>query len=191
MSVVRRLGAGALAGAMALLIATPFVGDAASAPLGAAQDVALAATPAAQQDQDPRQVAPVPDGCSSVRAMIKGTTGNDRLVGTPGRDIIDGSTGNDVIDGAGDDLILMGGSTGNDTPSWAAVPSRSRSRADRETTFCAVTRATTSRFQRRPAWTPVLGEDGDDLRLPEHNAQANWSPPHQGKARWRIQLSCS
>src|SRR5262245_28395109 len=48
-----------------------------------------------------------------VMAMIKGTTGNDRLVGTSTYDTINGDAGDDTIDGgAGNDKIS--GGAGND-----------------------------------------------------------------------------
>lgn len=113
--LVRRLGQGAVAGATALLLATPFAGAAAPAALSVFGDAALAAAPAAQSTQAPHQAAPpVPGRCPTDRVTIRGTTGKDRLVGTPGRDVIDGSTGDDVIDGAGGDDLILGG-TGNDT----------------------------------------------------------------------------
>lgn len=47
-------------------------------------------------------------------AVIKGTTGNDRLVGTSAYDTISGDFGDDVIDGGGGNDKMAGG-YGNDT----------------------------------------------------------------------------
>ena len=88
-------------------------------------------------------------GCDGVRATRVGTAGKDTLTGTGGNDVIVGLGGNDTIDvgsgndrvcgGSGNDYLELGsgydrgfGGTGND-----------QSAADRTTTRCAATTATT------------------------------------------------
>lgn len=133
MSVFRRLAFGAVAAAMAFVVAMTVVSAPASEATGPAPEKAgffqdlFAAVGLSDRGgwgldrfwdlvRGPERPDPVPTivACPRERPTITGTPGNDELVGTPGRDVIAGLTGNDVIDGlGGDDVILAG--TGRDT----------------------------------------------------------------------------